>query len=377
VTSSRSAHASRHGLVPLLVCLLLAVPGVAHAAPPANDDFADAAAVTEPLPFTTTADTSEATYQSGEPALKKFGCGFIGATVWYAYTPSADTIVGADTIGSDFDTIVAVWEGTDLGSLTLVGCNDDARGGLQSSVPFLAEAGVEYRIQVGGYGADTGSLSFRVREVAAGFVTGTVTNDETADPLEGICVFVADAVFPRGGGFSLTGSDGTYNIAVRPGEYIVLFLDCQFDSFVPEYWEDVATDADATEISVADGATVTGIDAALVPSCPGWGSSGFNQVVGTSDDDTLTGTADVDVACGFGGNDTINGVDARDFLFGGAGEDELFGNLGNDILLGGGGRDSLFGGPGRDELTGGRGRDECDGGPGRDRARSCEVERRI
>jgi Ca2+-binding RTX toxin-like protein len=378
MTSSRSIRAARRCAVPFVASVLLLVTsGVAHATPPTNDDFADAIAVTEPLPYNDTQDTAEATFEAGEPTLADLGCGFVGATVWYSFAPSVDTIVAADTVGSEFDTILAVWEGSDLGSLTLVGCADDSRGGLQSSVPFLAEAGVEYRIQVGGFVAQGGPLSFRVRETTAGFIEGTVTDEDTAAPLDGICVFVVDAVFTTGGSFGFTAADGTFGIAVRPGEYVVAFLDCRRDAYITEFWDGAATDADATEIVVMADEGVTGIDAALAPGCPGFGSSGSNQIVGTSGDDTLVGTTAPDVMCGFGGNDVLRGGGARDVLLGGAGADVLKGNDGHDSLTGNGGRDSLSGGDGRDELDGGRGRDECDGGRDRDFARACEVERRI
>ena len=377
--SSRSTRAVRRGAVPVVATiLLLATTGVSHAAPPTNDDFADAIAVTEPLPYTDTQDTSEATFESGEPTLADLGCGFIGATVWYSFAPSVDTIVAADTVGSDFDTILAVWQGADLGSLTLLGCADDTRGGVQSTVPFLAEAGVEYHIQVGGFVAQGGDLSFRVRETTAGFIEGTVTDEDTAAPLEGICVFVIDAVFPNGGSFGLTAVDGTFRLVARPGEYIVAFLDCERDDYAVEFWDGASTDADATEIVVMADTAVSGIDAALVRVCPGFGSSGLNQIVGTPGADTLLGTAARDVVCGFGGDDVLRGGRARDLMMGGAGADSVRGNDGHDSLFGDSGRDSLFGGDGRDELTGGRGRDECDGGRGQDfAARSCEVERRI
>lgn len=378
MVSSRSTRAVRRaGLAIVASILLLATPGVAHAAPPTNDAFANAIAVTEPLPFTDTQDTSEATSEEGEPAVNDLGCGFIAATVWYSFVPSVDTIVAADTIGSDFDTILAVWEGTDLDALSLVGCADDTRGGLQSTVPFLAEAGAEYRIQVGGFVGQGGALSFRVKQTTAGFIEGTVTREDTAAPLEGICVIVVDAVFSSNSNFGLTRVDGTFRIAVRPGEYVVAFFDCERDAYVNEFWDDAATDADATEVVVVADAVVSGIDAALAPGCPGFGGSGLNQIVGTSGADTLLGTTAPDVICGFRGDDTLRGGIARDVLLGGAGDDALRGSDGNDTLIGSIGRDSLFGGDGRDELYGGRDRDLCDGGLGRDFAGSCEVERRI
>jgi Ca2+-binding RTX toxin-like protein len=376
--SPRHPKVIRGGAIPVAVFLfLLLTPGAAHGAPPANDDFADRIAVTEPLPFTHAQDTSEATTQDGEPTVADFGCGFIAATVWYTFTPSADSLVAADTVGSDFDTIVAVWKGSDLDSLSLVSCADDSRTSLLSSVPFFAEAGVAYHVQVGGFVGETGSLSFRVRATTGGSLEGTVTDEVTTAPVEGICVAAIDAVFNQNGNIGVTAADGTFVIAVRPGEYIVGFFDCRRDAYIQELWDDVETDAEATEIEVVADTATTGIDAALAPACPGFGSSGIDQVVGTSGPDTLRGTAARDIICGFGGDDVLRGGGRRDLLFGGRGADLLSGSDGNDSLIGNGGNDSLFGRHGRDELEGGRGHDLCDGGAERDSARTCEVERLI
>jgi Ca2+-binding RTX toxin-like protein len=368
----------RGAAIPVAVLLfVLLAPGAAHGAPPSNDDFADAISVPEPLPFTDTRSTSEATIQDGEPGVADFGCGFIAATVWYTFTPSVDSIVAADTVGSDFDTIVAVWKGGGLDSLSLVGCADDSRTGLLSSVPFLAEAGVEYHVQVGGFVGQGGSLSFRLRQTTGGSIRGTVTDEVTTTPVEGICVSAIDAVFSRNSNIVVTAADGTFTVVVRPGEYIVGFFDCRRDAYVQELWDDVATDAEATEIVVVAATTTSGIDAAMAPACPGFGTSGMEQVVGTSGPDTLQGTPDRDIICGFGGDDILRGARRRDLLFGGRGADILSGGDGNDSLMGNGGNDSLFGRDGRDELEGGRRHDLCDGGPERDSARTCEVERRI
>lgn len=356
------------------LCVLL-MPGVAQAVPPANDAFADAIDVTEPLPFTDTQDTTEATVEAGEPDLGDVNCGAdVTHTVWYAYVPTVDTVVSANTFGSDFDTVLGVWEGTDLATLELVGCRDDSRE-LDSSVVFLAEAGVEYRIQIGGFAGSTGMLEFKVRETAAGFIEGTVTDETTGDPIEDACAFVADEAFgDQNGGFALTREDGTYRAAVRPGEYKVFFADCIGGDYIPEWWDDVAEDIDATEIVVGTGTTTSGIDAALAPSCPGWGFSSRNQVIGTAGPDDLVGTAGRDVLCGLGDDDTLRGGDGGDIILGGGGNDVARGGVGNDELVGGPGDDLLNGGPGRDFMNGGSGHDVCRGGEGRDfLRRSCEV----
>ena len=352
--------------------MLLMMPGVAHAAPPANDDFADAIAVTEPLPFSDSQDTTEATLEPDEPALGDV-CGHkVRHTVWYSFVPSADTFVAANTFGSDFDTVLGVWEGTALTDLSLVGCNDDTQD-LQSAVSFHALQSVEYRIQIGGYSGSSGDLELTVREITAGVIEGTVTDEGDASPIEGVCVFAQDVAGFGGQGFALTDGDGDYEVVVRPGEYTVQFYDCARDAHIPEWWDDVARAKDASEVDVATDETVSGIDAALTPACPGWGGRSGNQVLGTSGDDELMGSAQRDVMCGFGGNDHLTGFDARDVLIGGAGEDELRGGANADLVFGGRNADSLFGGPGGDRLTGGRGRDRCDGGTGDDRLRSCEI----
>jgi hypothetical protein len=384
----------------LFALALTLSPAGVTAAPPSNDDFANATEVTQPLPFEDdTVNTNEATVQVGEPSPHSFECGEeLDKTVWYKFTPDDDMAVSANTFGSRFDTVVAVWEGSDIDSLTLVGCNNDARFDGLSSVVFRAELGEEYRIQVAGNFGDSGPLTFRVRTTAAGFIDGTVT-DEALDPLASICVAAMDAVFGSGffefGQIALTAADGTYRIAVRPGEYLVFFIDCEQHSFIPEWWDDATEVDDADEVVTTAGVVESDIDAALAPGCPGWASHPGNQIVGTPDSETLTGTSEDDIICGLGGNDLLRGKDGRDVLLGGPGSDDLrggargdwmHGGSGNDILRGGDGPDALFGGRGQDDLRGGAGRDflnggrdrdRCDGGTGRDFSRRCEVKLRI
>ena len=367
----------RHIAASLLVgsLLVLAVPIAAQAAPPANDAFAAATEATEPLPFADSTNTSDATLEAGEPRLGD-ECGYrVKGTVWYSYSPSTDTVVSANTFGSDFDTVLGVWEGSDIDALSLVRCNDDSQD-LQSSVLFLAEAGTDYRIQIGGFHGDSGNLEFHLREASAGILRGSVT-DEGSAPLGGICVVAMDTVFGQSEDFSRTAADGTYEMVVRSSTYLVRFTDCRRDSYIPQWWNGVANRADATEIDVTASSVTTGVDAVMAAGCPGFASWPGNQILGTSDPETLTGTGGDDVICGFGGNDELVGMGGRDVLIGGAGTDTARGGAGSDRAFGGGGRDSLYGGAGRDLLVGNQGSDGCFGGAGADRARSCEIERGI
>jgi serine protease len=121
---------------------------------PANDDFATAVAVSS-LPFSDGRNTLGAALEEAEPQP----CALTAASVWYSYTPDADTTVTADTSGSDFDTVVAVYTGPSLGNLLEIACNDDSGGLLQSTATFLAAAGQTYYVQVGGFGGYSGDLA--------------------------------------------------------------------------------------------------------------------------------------------------------------------------------------------------------------------------
>jgi RTX calcium-binding nonapeptide repeat (4 copies) len=337
--------------------LLVATAGPAVAAPPPNDNFA--ARTTIPaVPFTEVTPTAEATREPGEPHPD---CGSIGKTVWYQYTPPADVVLGASTMGSDFDTLLGVWTGADLGSLSPVTCADSF------NTVFEARAGTTYLIQVGGWDGDGGTLSFRLREVDAGVISGTVTASETGGPLNRICVEIRDADFDVYF-FESTNPAGEYRVAVRPGTYLVFFHDeCdQSNDRRSEWHQDASTLEQADEVVVPGPGEVPYIDAALEPSCPGFGYTLRPQFIGTEGSDHLVGGPEAEVFCGFGGADRIRGNGGSDTLLGDEGRDRLSGSGGGDDMLGGNGRDRLHGGDTRDRMFGDAGDDELSGGGGND-----------
>src|SRR3954454_22389739 len=139
--------------------LAVAAPS-ASAGPPGNDDF-DRATVVSSLPFSDSESTLEATRALDDPTPSCGGSH--GATVWYAYTPTTDVLVEANTFGSDYDTPLSVWTGG-RGSLQEVTCNDDASG-VQSRVSFTATAGQTYYVMAASYsGGPGGSLSITTQE---------------------------------------------------------------------------------------------------------------------------------------------------------------------------------------------------------------------
>lgn len=97
----------------------------------------------------------------------------VSNSVWYSVTPLDDGLLSVDTAGSDYDTVLSVWEGCreDLGlgscgPLPLeIACDDDSGPVTTSSVVDVpVEGGTTYRIKVAGYNTtpDGGYLDFNV-----------------------------------------------------------------------------------------------------------------------------------------------------------------------------------------------------------------------
>ncbi len=92
--------------------------------------------------------------------------------------------------------------------------------------------------------------------------------------------------------------------------------------------------------------------------------AGFENVNGSSHNDTVKGDAGPNLIEGQAGHDDLEGRKGPDFLSGGKNADLLFGGMGNDHLKGG---------PGKDQLDGGQGTDTCSGGPDPDAWTLCEA----
>lgn len=128
--------------------------------PPANDDFAAAHELNGHLPIATSGSNVDATTEPGEPAHSPFA----EASVWYRWTATSTGPVVAETCGSESDTVLAVYTGTALDELAGIAGDHDGCG-LNSRVPFAAEAGQTYRIAVAGAGVGTGEFDVRLREL--------------------------------------------------------------------------------------------------------------------------------------------------------------------------------------------------------------------
>lgn len=94
--------------------------------------------------------------------------------------------------------------------------------------------------------------------------------------------------------------------------------------------------------------------------------SNFENITGSSFDDSLSGNAFANVINAGDGNDTVSAATGDDIVDGGNGNDSIRGGSGNDVLKGGIGNDTLLGEGNNDILDGGAGADILTGGGNND-----------
>jgi hypothetical protein len=134
-----------------------------------NDDFATAQSLISSdssLQGTNVGATRQALIK-GKPEPEHFDESKAGRTsVWYVWRPDYSGLVRFDTLGSSFDTLLAVYvvngQGTSDAQLTKVASNDDVDGGNGASrVEFFAEAGRNFYIAVDGYNGASGDIALK------------------------------------------------------------------------------------------------------------------------------------------------------------------------------------------------------------------------
>jgi hypothetical protein len=226
-----------------------------------NDNFDDAEEITA-LPFSDSLDPRGATREATDPTdldckptnnLLDAGL----ATVWYHYTPPTDQNLVLDTIGSGYDTYIAVFE---TGSpLQFVDCNDDidtSGSNRQSRLPIHLSGGVKYYFLIG---------QFSVDETSEGV---TATSDVAPQAASEILIFNISQGYEISGnvgasgvtlsyfdGFAKTvtsGSDGKYNIIIPPNWSGTVTPSKAGHTFIPvrKSYSDVTTDLTAQNYKV-------------------------------------------------------------------------------------------------------------------------------
>jgi Ca2+-binding RTX toxin-like protein len=284
--------------------------------PPANDDFADAAA----LPSTGGQISATTLFAGSEPG-EPLHAGFQGVhSVWWRWLPPANGTATLQTCGSSFDTVLAVYTGTAVEQLAEVVSNDNTCEA-QSRVTFTARGGTNYWVVVDG--------------PAAGFM-GPIVLDSTFDqeqfptpppptptPVGNVATAGNDLLRGTGGPDLICGLGGSDTITGLGGN-----------------------------------------DTLYGDACPGQAPASRRAASSAlAGNDRLIGGAGNDRLYGSGGRDTLEGGRGRDRLVGGKGRDALKGGAGNDTLVAkDGARDVVDCGKGRDTVRADR----------RDRLRGCE-----
>jgi hypothetical protein len=158
-------HVTRLLVVLALLMASVAAPAAALAAgPPVNDDWANAPVITA-IPYSDAVDTTEAT-TTGDTYNY---CGGGSNTVWYRIELPDDTRVEISTAGSDFDTVIDLYEWVDPpGAFAPVACDDNS--GPSGSSRLVADmiAGQVYAIMASSpSGQPGGRLSLGLSSVPA------------------------------------------------------------------------------------------------------------------------------------------------------------------------------------------------------------------
>jgi len=151
--------------------LAMALAAPALAAPPTNDNFAAALALAG-LTGSTAGDLTDATLEHGEK-----GSGRGSNSVWWSWQAPVAGWYAFDTSGSSCDTMLGVWQGTNVATLSMAGTNDNELG-TWSLVAFEASTAKPYYLQVSGTTpADTGAVALRWSPLV--LVNQSVTTSET------------------------------------------------------------------------------------------------------------------------------------------------------------------------------------------------------
>ncbi|HEY4300861.1 MAG TPA: FG-GAP-like repeat-containing protein [Candidatus Didemnitutus sp.] len=103
-----------------------------------------------------------ANHEAGEP-LHAGNAG--GSSVWWKWTAPSTGIFAVNVVGATFDTLLGIYTGTTLPTLSPVASNDDISGASTgSSVRFAASTGITYYIAVDGKDGATGTFQLQVTD---------------------------------------------------------------------------------------------------------------------------------------------------------------------------------------------------------------------
>ena len=101
-----------------------------------------------------------ATLEAGEPPT--VAASPAGASIWYSWTAPEKGEVTIDTATSSFDTLLGIYTGSAVGSLSPVASNDDGGVLLTSRVTFPVTVSTVYKVRVDGFLGDSGTVNLHL-----------------------------------------------------------------------------------------------------------------------------------------------------------------------------------------------------------------------
>ncbi|HWB07366.1 MAG TPA: PPC domain-containing protein [Verrucomicrobiales bacterium] len=135
------------------------------APPPANDNFSAAITMTGSA-WNTTGSNVDATFENNEP-INSLSDGSAFQSVWWKWTAPASGLFRVSTAGSSADTVLVIYSGSALTSLTKIAQNQDAGWGGTGALTFTAVSGTTYYLNVDGQKRQEGALKLTLGPVTA------------------------------------------------------------------------------------------------------------------------------------------------------------------------------------------------------------------
>ncbi|HAF00793.1 MAG TPA: serine protease [Methylophilaceae bacterium] len=125
------------------------------AARPANDAFVNRVAVSG----ASGSVNGSSILASKEASEANHASNVGGASVWWMWVATGSGQVTLNTSGSNFDTLLGVYKGTNVSALTVVAANDNDASVVTSKVLFQAVTGTEYAFVVDGADGEMGAIN--------------------------------------------------------------------------------------------------------------------------------------------------------------------------------------------------------------------------
>src|SRR5689334_21229795 len=207
--------------------VLLATAGPSLAAPPPNDDRANAAPIPT-FPATLTGTTTEATVERLDPQVSQ--CGRIDATSWYSITQSPDGTIELGVQGANLAPVIRVYRlrSNGIAELDCAAANT----GQRAQVAFESVRGATFLVVVGKK-PNTGDSDYTVD--AHLFLPPANDSQRNAEPLKGLPSTLKSTTLgattyasdPKGCG--LAGGTVWYSVAPGNAARIVVRLKAEGD----------------------------------------------------------------------------------------------------------------------------------------------------